>query len=298
MEIGFIGLGVMGQPMALNLAGAGVPLTVWNRSPHRTEPLRTAGARVASSPAEVFQRTDVVFLMLANGPVIDSVLRRGTPDFATTIAARTVVHTGTTSADYSAALGSDVAAAGGTYVEAPVSGSRVPAENGSLVAMLAGEPPAVDRVEPLLRPMCARVTRCGQVPGGSLMKLAVNLYLITMVTGLAEASHFAREHGLDMGSFVEILDAGPMASNVSRLKSRMLAEGDLTVQAAVPDVLEINRLITAAAREAGMASPLIDVCHALFGETEQLGLHDADMVAVVRAIEHRTSTARRTMLRP
>lgn len=292
MEIGFIGLGVMGQPMALNLARAGVPLTVWNRSPHRADPLVTAGARVASRPAEVFRRADVVFLMLANAPAIDSVLGRDTPDFKATIAARTVVHTGTTSAEYSAGLGRAVEAAGGTYVEAPVSGSRVPAETGSLVSMLAGEPAVLDTVEPLLEPMCVQVTRCGEVPGGSLMKLAVNLYLITMVTGLAEASHFASEHGLDIRTFVEVLDAGPMASNVSRLKAQMLAEREFAVQAAVPDVLEINRLITAAARDAGVASPLIDVCHALFGETQRLGLHDADMVAVVRALEDRTSAAR------
>ena len=93
-------------------------------------------------------------------------------------------------------------------VEAPVSGSRTPAENGELVAMLAGDPDAVAEVRPLLAPMCRQTFLCGAVPGALHMKLAVNLYLITMVTGLAEAAHFAGQHGLDLERFVAVLDAG------------------------------------------------------------------------------------------
>ena len=292
MDTGFLGIGTMGEPMAANLARVGVPLVVWNRTAARCEPVRAAGATVAARPAEVFDRAEVVFLMLAHGAAADAVLGRGTPRFAEYVAGHTIVHMGTTEAAYSSGLAADVHAAGGRYVEAPVSGSRVPAEAGELVAMVAGEPAAVARVRPLLAPMCRETIACGAVPGGMLMKLAVNLFLITMVTGLAESVHFAARHGLDLATFAGVLDAGPMASSVSRVKAGKLTARDFAVQASISDVLYNNRLIARAARTAGIASPLLDVCHALFGETEDLGLGGTDMAAVIRAIEERTTTRR------
>lgn len=292
MDIGFLGLGTMGEPMARNLAHAGIPLVVWNRTPGRSAPLRAAGASVAVSPAEVFARAPVVFLMLADWVAVDDVLGRGTTRFADYVAGHTIVHMGTTEAGYSAGLEADVRAAGGRYVEAPVSGSRTPAEAGELVAMVAGEPDAVAEVRPLLVPMCRAAVACGEVPNGMLMKLAVNLYLITMVTGLAEAVHFAARHDLDLDTFAGVLDAGPMASSVSRVKADKLTARDFAVQASISNVLYNNRLIAAAARAAGVASPLLDVCHTLFGETEDLGLGGTDMAAVIQAIEQRTSARR------
>ncbi|MGW1953230.1 NAD(P)-dependent oxidoreductase [Streptomyces sp. NPDC001920] len=287
--VGFIGLGVMGRPMALNLARASTPLVVWNRTPAGCEPLRDAGAVVAASPGEVFELAGTVILMLADETALDAVLGRGTPPFAARVAGRTVVHMGTTSPEHSGRLRDDIRDAGGRYVEAPVSGSRIPAEQGQLVAMLAGEAAAVTAVRPLLAPMCREVFDCGGVPGALLMKFAVNLFLITLVTGLTEAFHFADRHGLDQRLLRDVLDAGPMASAVSRVKGPKLVSRDFAVQAAARDVLKNNRLIARAARQAGLASPLLDVCHSLFAETVAQGHGGEDMVAVLRALETRTA---------
>lgn len=289
MHIGFIGLGVMGQPMALNLARAGTPLLVWNRSADRCEPLRAAGATVATGAAEIFRKTQIVILMLATEDAIDTVLGRRTPEFASNVAQHTIVHMGTTSPEYSRGLDAEIRAAGGSYVEAPVSGSRKPAEAGQLVAMLAGEHTAVEQVRALLQPMCHQTIICGAVPGGLLMKLAVNVFLITSVTGLAEAAHFAERHGLNMQQFREVVDAGQMASGISRVKILKLVNRDFDVQASITDVLKNNRLIAEAARDAHIASPLLDVCYALFGETEALGYGRFDMAAVLHAFEARTN---------
>ncbi|MBT2207828.1 NAD(P)-dependent oxidoreductase [Actinomadura sp. NEAU-AAG7] len=278
-----------GQPMALNLARAGTPLTVWNRTPARCEPLRAAGAEVAAGPAEVFRRARVVFLMLANGPAIDSVLGRGAPEFAANVSGRVTVHMGTTSPEYSRGLEAEIHAAGGAYAEAPVSGSRGPAEEGRLVAMLAGDPAAVAATRPLLPPMCHETHPCGPVPNALLMKLSVNIFLITMVTGLAESFHFAARHGLDERRLLDVLDAGPMASTVSRAKGGKLLARDFGVQASIANVLDNNRLIAEAARASGVASPLLDVCHALYRETLALGHGRSDMAAVLHALESRTS---------
>lgn len=290
MEIGFIGLGVMGHPMALNLARAGTALRVWNRSPEKYAELEAAGASVAASPDAVFANTRVVILMLANEGAIDAVLGRGTADFTARVAGHTIVHMGTTSPTYSRGLDASIRAAGGRYVEAPVSGSRIPAETGQLVAMVAGDSDDADAVRKLIAPMCRESFACGAVPSALTMKLSVNLFLITMVTGLAEAAHFARQQGVDMAQFQAVLDAGPMASAVSRMKLPKLVQQDFAVQAAISDVLMNNRLIADAAREAKLASPLLDVCLSLFTETENLGLGRSDMAAVVRAHEQRTAS--------
>jgi 3-hydroxyisobutyrate dehydrogenase len=291
MNVGFIGLGVMGEPMAGQLLRAGTPLLVWNRSPAKSAAAREAGARVAATPADVFAQTRIVLIMLRDAAAVDAVLERGTPAFAERVANHTIVHLGTTAPSYSRELEADVRAAGGRYVEAPVSGSRIPAEQARLVAMLAGERAAVDDVRPLLRPMCAETVVCGPVPNGLLMKLAVNILLITTAAGLAEAAHFAQQHGLDMLQFRDVIVAGQTSSMVSREKVAMLVERDFPVRASIANVLENNQLIVDAARDARIAAPLMQICHALFGETLDLGHGDLDMAAVVHAIEARTGLA-------
>lgn len=289
IPIGFIGLGAMGEPMALRLVNAGTPLLVWNRSPSKCDILAEAGAAVAKDPADIFAQCEVIILMLVDGAAMDVVLARGERIFADRVKGRTLINMATTPPNYSKALEADVLAAGGHYVEAPVSGSRKPAESGQLVSMVAGEPADVEAVRPLLAPMCRSTMVCGAVPNALYMKLAVNLFLTSVVTGLAESVHFTEHHGLDLAQFISILDTGPLASDVSRVKSAKLLAKDFAVQASITNVFENVRLIEGAAREAGIASPVLDVCFRLFGETQALGLGDTDMISVIRAIEQRTA---------
>jgi 3-hydroxyisobutyrate dehydrogenase len=291
-QVGFIGLGSMGEPMALNLVNAGTQLMVWNRTASKSDVLAKAGAVVADEPAEVFARSELVILMLADHIATDTVLGRGKAAFRNHVKGHTVINMATVAPHYSKALDGEISAAGGRYVEAPVSGSRKPAEAGRLVAMLAGEPEEVARIRPLIAPMCQEAIDCGRPPDALVMKLAVNLFLIAMVTGLVEAVHFAQQNGIHLSKFGAVLNAGPMASDVSRLKGAKLFSRDFTVEGAISNVLENNRLIAEAARKASIASPLLDVCQALYGEAKALGLGDADMVAVIRAIEERTARAK------
>lgn len=288
-HIGFIGLGLMGEPMAVNLVRAGTPLVVWNRSPVKSDRLAKAGARVANDPQDIFSQCEAIILMLRDEAATDIVLERQGPSFRSRVNGRTIINMATTSPGYSKALEADVRAQGGHYVEAPVSGSRKPAESGQLVVMLAGMPEPVASVRPLLEPVCRKSVDCGPVPNALIMKFAVNLFMICMVTGLAEAVHFAQRHGLDIVDLVTVLDASPMASEVSRVKAAKLASRDFAAQATIPDVVKNTTLIAAAARAAHIASPLLDVCHALYAETDALADNDLDMVAVVRAIEKRTA---------
>ncbi|WP_410658945.1 NAD(P)-dependent oxidoreductase [Amycolatopsis sp. lyj-112] len=286
-RVGFAGLGSMGTPMAVNLARAGIPLLVWNRTPGRTSAPVAAGAEAVPGAAELFERCDVVILMLADAAAVDAVLDRGRPGFAGRVTGRTIVHMGTTAPGHSRGLEAEILAAGGKYVEAPVSGSRIPAEAGELVAMLAGSPDPVDEVRALLAPLCREVVDCGPVPHGLLMKLAVNVQLTAVVTGLAETVHFARAHGLDLGQLSDVLGAGQLASPVLRVKAPKLVAEDFAPQASIANVLANVELIARTATEAGLTLPLLAAAQALYAETARLGLGDADMVAVVRALEAR-----------
>ncbi|WP_043502425.1 NAD(P)-dependent oxidoreductase [Georgenia sp. SUBG003] len=278
-RLGFIGLGLMGQPMALNLLRAGARLTVWNRTAGRCVPVLAAGAHGAADPAAVLAASDAVILMLADETAVDDVLARGTPGFARRVAGKLLIHMGTVTPAYSRGLEAEIVEAGGHYVEAPVSGSRGPAQTGDLVVMLAGTD--VDAVAELVRPVCREVVRCGPVPGALLMKLAVNHFLITMVTGLAEAFAAAEQHGLDTALLAGIIEAGPMASRVSRAKARKLVEADFAVEAPIADVARNARLIVEAAGEQGIDFPLISACLALYDTALRRGDGGLDMAAVV-----------------
>jgi 3-hydroxyisobutyrate dehydrogenase len=283
MKVGFVGIGHMGEPMASNLLRAGIPVTVWNRSPEKCEALVDIGAEQAASVQELFKRSTTVMLMLRDSAAIDAILGRRTSVFATRVCGKIIVHLGTTSPEYSRELELDVIAAGGAYVEAPVSGSRQPAEQGQLIGMLAGHEDAVERVLPLLGPLCARLFRCGLVPGALRMKLAANHYLIGMVTVLAETTHAARGAHVDLHTLRQVLDAGPMACTVSRTKLDKLVGRDFSAQAAIRDVSTIADLVLRQCEGSGRDTPLIRQCAALYRDALTAGHGDQDMAAVVHA---------------
>jgi 3-hydroxyisobutyrate dehydrogenase len=285
MSIGFIGLGTMGVPMARNLLRAGIRLVVWNRTASKCKPLAAEGARVAVSVTELFDSASIILLMLLDERAIDAVLERGTPGFEARVVGKTLVNLGTTSAQYSRALEQDLLGAGGQYVEAPVSGSRTPAERGALVGMVAGNDTAVAAVRPLLVPLCAKVFACGEAPNALRMKLAVNHYLIAMVAALGETVQSARAAGVDLRLLQEVLDAGPMASDVSRIKLDKLVRGDFSPQASVHDAGKIAHLSYEQAVAGGAHAPLLRCCVALYESAEAAGWESMDMIAATRTLE-------------
>lgn len=282
MKIGFAGLGLMGRPMGMNLLRAGTDLVVYNRSAGAREELRAAGAEVAETPAILFDASAVVMLMLANDEATDEVLGRGGSDFGQRVRGKLIINLGTHAPDYSRALEADIRAFGGEFVEAPVSGSRGPAEAGQLVAMVAGEPGAVLRARPLLQPLCRVVVPTGAVPTAMAMKMAVNLYLIASVSALAEAVGLAERLGLDLELFQQTINGGPMKSDVVTRKLAKMVSGDFSPEAAISDVYKNSALVAAAASQADAETPLLNESLRLFGSALSRGEAELDMAAVVR----------------
>ncbi|TPX02450.1 NAD(P)-dependent oxidoreductase, partial [Schumannella luteola] len=266
--IGFAGIGIMGAPMAARLLDAEESLTVWSRRAESCGELVARGAVLAADPEALFAACDTVILMLRDEAATDAVLGRGTDAFAERVAGHRLIVTGTHSPAYSASLAEEVAAAGGAYVEAPVSGSRVPAERGELVVMLAGDDPtALDAAERLLAPLGRAIVRCGRTPDALRTKIAVNHYMMAMVAALAESLTAARLAGVDLGAVLEVLQASPMDSPIGRVKAAKLVAGDETAQAAISDVVKNCGLVLDQVRAADATTPIIDLVASLYEAT-------------------------------
>jgi 3-hydroxyisobutyrate dehydrogenase len=267
--------------MAANLCRAGLALTVYNRSAGPCATLRAAGATVVDTPGALFAACDAVILMLADDAAVDFVLDRHGPEFSRRVSGRLVINSGTHAPAYSRRLEADIRFAGGAFVEAPVSGSRLPAETGDLIIMLGGEADAVARAKELVAPMCREALVIGAVPSAMAMKLAVNLYLVATVAALAEAANLARALGLDLEMFRRIIGSGPLRSDVAAAKLDKMVRLDFAPQAAITDVCKNAALVASVAEDAGAAAPLLGVSHRLFETAREAGAGALDMAAVV-----------------
>ncbi|KAL6822670.1 hypothetical protein J3E69DRAFT_337618 [Trichoderma sp. SZMC 28015] len=280
MSVGFLGLGVMGTPMALNLCRR-FPTTVWNRTASKCAALIQAGAGLGQTPAKVVEQSDVIFTMMFDGPAIRSVID---DDFRKALRGKTLVNTSSVSVEFSQSLAKEVQEAGGKFIEMPVSGSKVPAETGNLVGMMAGDQAECERIRPFVEPITSAAVYCGPIGAGLKTKYAVNIFLITVTAGLAESMNLARAQGLNLEAFSSVLDAGPLASAYSKIKLAKMAKQDWSAQAAVKDCYNSTELIRTAAKAAEAKTPLIQVCNSLYKQAIDSGLEEEDMIAVYRVL--------------
>ncbi|KAM6484815.1 hypothetical protein HDV62DRAFT_356525 [Trichoderma sp. SZMC 28011] len=280
MSVGFLGLGVMGTPMALNLCRR-FPTTVWNRTASKCAALVQAGAGLGQTPAKVVEQSDVIFTMMFDGPAIRSVID---DDFRKALRGKTLVNTSSVSVEFSQSLAKEVQEAGGKFIEMPVSGSKVPAETGNLVGMMAGDQAECERIRPFVEPITSAAIYCGPIGAGLKTKYAVNIFLITVTAGLAESMNLARAQGLNLEAFSSVLDAGPLASAYSKIKLAKMAKQDWSAQAAVKDCYNSTELIRTAAKAAEAKTPLIQVCNSLYKQAIDSGLEEEDMIAVYRVL--------------
>jgi 3-hydroxyisobutyrate dehydrogenase-like beta-hydroxyacid dehydrogenase len=166
---------------------------VWNRSPSKYALLKETGAQIAiaETPAKAVAQSDIIFVMLFNALALDSIF---TPDFYNALRGKTLVNTSSVGVDFNKSLSEKAQAAGGTFLEMPVSGSKVPAEQGQLVGLMAGDPEVADRIRPFVKPLTKSAVYCGPVSSGLKAKYAVNTLLITLTVGLSESSSTLPAH--------------------------------------------------------------------------------------------------------
>ncbi|WP_274595113.1 NAD(P)-dependent oxidoreductase [Mariprofundus erugo] len=284
-RIGFIGLGIMGQAMAANILKAGFSLTVYNRSAERCMPLAEIGAHVAATPQAVADASDVMILMLTGPEAVDAVLHGESGLLAGACKGKTVINMSTVPQSCSQQLNQQLQGRGITFVDAPVSGSKIPAQQGTLVILAGGAESAVQALEPLLLSMGSRVIYCGEAGCGSAMKLAINLLLGTMMEGLAEASHLAEASGLSSATFLQAVAAGPLACGLFRIKEEMIINGHYPPQFPFRHMAKDMQFVQQAAADHGVSLPVGSLLAGMFDPNAPVALLDQDFAAVKRLLQ-------------
>jgi 2-hydroxy-3-oxopropionate reductase len=283
--VGFVGLGVMGRPMARNLLRAGHRLVGWNRSPGPAAELAAAGATVARTPAELAAAAPVVLTMLPDLPQVEEVLSQDGGLLAGMGRGSVLVVMGTVSPVGVRELGARLEPAGVSVVDAPVSGGDVGAEQATLSIMVGGRPEDVARVRPLLQAMGGTVDHLGPLGAGQLAKACNQIVVAATLTALSEALVLARLGGLDAGRVFAVLAGGLAGSRVLEVKGPKLLGGDFRPGGAAAFQHKDLGFALAAARAEGVALPLTALVDQLFGAAVSNGLGDDDHSVVVRVLE-------------
>jgi 2-hydroxy-3-oxopropionate reductase len=228
-QIGFIGLGVMGRPMALHLLAAGHRLTVHNRSRAAVDALVAAGAEPGPSPAGVAQHSAIVITMLPDTPDVESVLAGPGGVLEGVRPGAVVIDMSSISPGTTRELASRVAARGATMLDAPVSGGEIGAKNGTLSIMVGGDAGAFERVRPILACMGnpERIVHVGAKPGsGQICKICNQIAIGGALAGVSEAFALARKAGVDASRVREALLGGFAASRVLEVHGERILKGD------------------------------------------------------------------------
>lgn len=279
-KIGFVGMGLMGVPMALNLLKAGFEVMVFNRSPEKTAVPARAGALVAASLPELAAWADGVVLMLTGPEAVENCVFGDQGLVPGVSPGKTLVNMGTVPPAFSRGLAARLGALRVGFLDAPVSGSKKPAEEGSLVILAGGEAALVDAWEPALLAMGKKVVRCGPAGAGSAMKLTANLLVAVMTEGLAEAVNFGASCGLAPATVMEALCAGPMANLLLNLKADMMITDEFPAQFALKHMLKDLRFVLATADATGAAVPAATTAFQLYRQAAGKGLGEKDYAAV------------------
>jgi len=227
-SVGFIGLGIMGRPMALNLIKAGYELVVHARRPESMAPLAEAGARTASSPAAVARGASIVFTMVADTPDVEEVILGPEGVIQGVRPDAVVVDMSTISPSSTRAMAERLRAAGAAMLDAPVSGGEAGAKAGTLSIMVGGEPAAFARVQPLFEAMGGNIVHAGPNGAGQVCKSCNQIVVGATIAGVAEAVLLAQASGVDPLKVREALLGGFAGSRILEVHGLRMIQGDYT----------------------------------------------------------------------
>jgi 3-hydroxyisobutyrate dehydrogenase len=285
MRIGFIGLGIMGAPMARNLLRAGHALTVHNRTRARAEPLVAEGATAAESPAAVAAAVEAVVTMLPDTPDVEAVLAGPGGVLAGARPGLLAIDMSTIAPDVARGLAERAAAAGVDLLDAPVSGGEQGAIAGTLSIMVGGTPAAVERAAPIFAALGQQVTHMGGPGQGQMTKLVNQVIGATTLAAVAEGVVLAERAGLDPAATIRAIGGGAASSWMVRELGPRMQRRDFAPGFMVRLQQKDLRLALAAAQQLGVQLPTTALVHLLFKTLEAQGAGDEGTQALVKALE-------------
>ena len=281
-RVGFIGLGLMGRPMGLNLLKAGFPLTVWNRTRARTEPLAAAGATVASAPREVAARSDVVITIVSDPPALESVLWGGEGALGSMARGSLLIDSSTVSPALARRVAADCAARGIEFLDAPVTGGTWGAEKGELVFMVGGKSETLERARPVLEAMGKRLFHLGENGAGQTVKLAMNLILALQVQAFAEALALVTGSGIPGPKLVEVLQSSMGRAPVLDVKVPLILEKKYAPSFPLRLMHKDMGLALELGNQTGVALPASAAAREVYNYVLGAAKEDLDFAAVAR----------------
>ena len=279
--VALLGTGTMGAGMAASIARAGLPLRVWNRSREKAEPLAGVGAVVADSPAEAVAGADVVLTMLFDADAVAATMEQARASLAPGAVWVQQSTVGVEGSDRLVALARDLGVA---YVDAPVLGTRKPAEDGALVVLASGPPDVRERVTPVFDAIGSRTLWLVAAGEASRLKLAANAWVITVVEGIAESLALTRSLGLDPHLFLQAVAGGAMDAPYVQLKGTAMIEGDFEPSFSIDGAAKDGDLIVAAARGAGVELAVVEAARDHLARARAAGHGGQDLSATY--LEH------------
>ncbi|MFK8846489.1 NAD(P)-dependent oxidoreductase [Streptomyces sp. Ac-502] len=282
-SVAVLGTGIMGSAMARNLAGAGLDVRAWNRTRAKAEPLAADGVRVVDTPAEAVDGADAVLTVLLDGPAVLDAVRASAP----ALRARTLwLQMSTVGADGTAPLAALAREHGLDLVDAPVVGTKEPAEKGLLTVLAAGPQEVRDRAARILDIVGQRtlwIDEDASSGAASRLKLVVNSWVLTVINGTGEALALAQGLGADPRSFLEAVEGGPLDLPYLRMKSELILSGAYPASFTVSAARKDARLIEEAAAAGGVHMDLTAAAAERFRRAEAQGHGDEDGAAAYYA---------------
>ncbi|MGW3659556.1 NAD(P)-dependent oxidoreductase [Streptomyces sp. NPDC005151] len=279
--VAVLGTGIMGSGMARSLLRAGLDVRAWNRTQAKAAPLAADGATVTETAEEAVRGADVILTMLNDGLSVAAALTAAAPGVQR---GQVLLQSSTVGIDATIELAQRAADLGLVYLDAPVAGTKQPAEQGALTVFVSGPSAVRPLVNPVLNAIGQRTVWVGETPGAaSRLKLVVNTWVINMVSSIAECLNLAEGLGIDPQSFLDVMKGGPLDSAYLQGKSAAVLSGDLTPSFTLSTALKDTRLILAAAEQTGVTLDLVAASANRFTRAEEAGHGGEDMIATYYA---------------
>jgi 3-hydroxyisobutyrate dehydrogenase len=284
VEVSILGTGIMGAAMGLNLCKAGFTVSAWNRSRERTASLARAGARIGETPAAAVRGANLVLSMLSDGAAVEGAMVGRDGALAAMDPSAIWIQMSTVGVDATRRLFELAQGAGVAFVDAPVLGTRQPAEQGKLTILASGDPRLQPRCEQAFAAIGKRVLWLGEVGASSRLKLVANQWSTGMVALLAETVTLARTLGVDPADFFALVDGGDFSAPYAQTKGALMLRGEFPPSFPLDMARKDVGLVLEAAREGQQPLPITLAIERQYALAEQRGHGRQDLSSIIFAL--------------
>jgi 3-hydroxyisobutyrate dehydrogenase-like beta-hydroxyacid dehydrogenase len=281
MRVAFLGLGIMGRPMASNLVKAGHEVSVWSRTAGK----EVDGARTATSPADAAQGAEVVWMCVSDTAAVESILFGPQGVEQSLVEGMTIADSSTISPSATRKFAERVGVKGVRYVDAPMTGSKVAADAGTLTFMVGGDEAVIESLKPLFAAMGKVFFRMGETGKGQAAKLAMNLQIALIYEGFAEGLTLATKLGVDVENLLRVVQASMVRSGVVDYKAPFVMKRDFTPNFPLRLMHKDIRLALEAAKEVRVKLPALETVEEIYEMATEDGHENLDYAATITLLE-------------